>query len=368
MPANQSKTPMLLINTGSNTNWSFSSNDTMLIKETLSRGLAVVINMYVPDYDANRTAYNYFANHGSGTVLCAGANADKCRCTKNSTNHAVLLIGYGKKNGTDVWIVRNSWGDDWGSGGAFFVAAGHGYYCMEGKVYAVFPEHYDGGLASRGNNSERNTPARLDADQDFKNDGDRNFTRFYVSEGRKKTVSACPENAPYMEMDGLCTARCQSGMFTNRGQGSEELVCVDACDSYFIRREHGIQCVSQCTDRYPDIRGSECYCGRESRLAAGASLCYCDNFTPYYDVDGSCVTSCGEHARANANNICECDAATGYALAGRACVCNPDMTFSDFAGTCACDQDSEYPYLDHEGRSCASDCASGYYEVVGGKK
>lgn len=45
------------------------------------------------------------------------------------TTHAVGIVGYGtdKKSGLEYWLVRNSWGTDWGEDGFVKIAVTGGY-------------------------------------------------------------------------------------------------------------------------------------------------------------------------------------------------------------------------------------------------
>ncbi|XP_053552006.1 cathepsin K-like [Bombina bombina] len=43
-------------------------------------------------------------------------------CDSEGINHAVLVVGYGNRQGIKHWIIKNSWGDQWGNKGYILMA------------------------------------------------------------------------------------------------------------------------------------------------------------------------------------------------------------------------------------------------------
>merc|ERR1712080_81465 len=62
------------------------------------------------------TVYQDFVTYKSGVYTHKSGSA--------LGGHAVEMIGYGNEDGTDYWLVKNSWNEQWGDGGCFKIKAG----------------------------------------------------------------------------------------------------------------------------------------------------------------------------------------------------------------------------------------------------
>jgi len=86
--------------------WDWYCNEAKLKKLIATKG-AVVVGIY---------AGGSFRSYSSGVWN---------GCTQGAEiNHAVLAVGYGNENGKDYWLIKNSWGTNWGDSGYIKIQRG----------------------------------------------------------------------------------------------------------------------------------------------------------------------------------------------------------------------------------------------------
>ncbi|XP_047998680.1 cathepsin O-like [Leguminivora glycinivorella] len=57
-------------------------------------------------------------NYDSGVISW------RCQVGEDMLNHAVQIVGYDTASNPPYYIIKNSWGDDWGEGGYVRLAIG----------------------------------------------------------------------------------------------------------------------------------------------------------------------------------------------------------------------------------------------------
>ena len=64
-------------------------------------------------------------------------DSPKCGTT---LDHATLLVGYGSENGKEYWIMKNSWGTDWGEDGYMRLEIQYGAGVCGIQIEPLWPE------------------------------------------------------------------------------------------------------------------------------------------------------------------------------------------------------------------------------------
>ncbi|KAI0983616.1 hypothetical protein GJ496_009452 [Pomphorhynchus laevis] len=84
------------------------------LKETLA-----FVGPVAVAFDGRQRSFRYYR----------GGIYKETNCTKNILDHSGVIVGYGTSRGEDYWIIKNSWGKDWGEHGYIRYARNRNNMC-----------------------------------------------------------------------------------------------------------------------------------------------------------------------------------------------------------------------------------------------
>jgi len=137
------------------------------------------------DLDAIKSAIYEYGSVAVTMASCGsipgytGGVYDSTECNRTSTNHIVTLVGWddsiSHRQGSGVWVLRNSWGTGWGDGGYMLAAYGVARIAEDvtySEYEALDPTDTDedGVIDLRDNCPEAVNPGQIDSDLDGSGD------------------------------------------------------------------------------------------------------------------------------------------------------------------------------------------------------
>nr|CAD7606209.1 unnamed protein product [Timema genevievae] len=120
---------------------SFNSSDNYVILEDYSdisyadeEGLKSIVNTKGPvavEFDASLDSFIFYES---------GIYYDS-KCSSEDLNHGMAVVGYGTEDSQDYWLLKNSWGKDWGEKGYVRVARNKQNQCgvASAATYPIQP-------------------------------------------------------------------------------------------------------------------------------------------------------------------------------------------------------------------------------------
>ncbi|CAL5992405.1 Cathepsin_L [Hexamita inflata] len=381
----------------------FNASTIKTIKSYLSRGIAVASIMYV----GSGTTATTFQHYTGGSILYAP-------CPTYNHDHAVTFVGYGTKNGKNVWVIKNSWGTGWGDKGFYFVEIGSNSYCTEHFAYTIIPKYfnmtettaYPRGTQDRG---KFNT---LDCDTYFTNisgvitcnDACQAANPVYII-GKFECLVQCPNGqqcdtfcqgaTPFKE-SGNCVARCSSGAYQVSGV---VLLCQSSCIGLYIlnsSNSNSQQCINQCPSATPYYETGACVvkCTSNSySVVVGAYTLMCQTSCVFYTLNASnsnskqCLTTCpttnpysdaglcsvrcssGSYANVSGVFTCQASCTQFYVINvsnqnSQQCVTVCPVQYFIIGQLCTSSCPAEIPY-NSSATTCVAKCATGAYQIYG---